>query len=336
MAEEAPLLPDTAARRRRFDCARRCMYVFDVQDGLGWGIYQSVYSFYLVDVLGMTERYASTTSSTGWAVAALGSTVSAPLLATLSDGVGRRPLFLFACTAQVAQLALLGFLPASTAAWDANMFVLGLLDVTTALSRVIVVDCVDAGFEIGGARDDPLTRGVYALLEDDRATQSTENAYAVAFLYKWVLSGSGQLLGSGLVGYVLLQSVPPRKAISFAGLVRLPCWLALLATLPETAPGGKRSAAFRAAVTEAYRAASRPALALSRSRPTRRGPDAGGARSRCSSGRCRCCAGRPGRARCSRRSSASTWPRRASSRCPSTGAAASSAGATRRQPRGSS
>ena len=249
-SEAAALLPARAASRALYDRARRCIYGFDVSDGLSWGIYTSVYSYYLVDVRGESERHASIKSSTGWAVGALGSTLASPLLATLSDLVGRRPLFLFSCTAQVVQLTMLGLLPGSTAAWDANMFVLGFLDATSALGKVVVVDCVDAGFPIGGRRDDCATRAVYGVLRGD-GPQTSEKSYAVAFYYKWVLVGLGQLLGSGAVGYVLLSALPAKRAMLACGLVRLPMYAVLWVRLPETLPAA--AAAGSAAVAGAPR-----------------------------------------------------------------------------------
>ena len=83
---------------------------------------------------------------------------------------------------QVVQLTLLGLLPGSIATWDLNMFVLGFLDASSALGKVVIVDCVDAGHEIGGPRDDCFTRLVYGILEDDGPSTS-EQRYAVAFYY---------------------------------------------------------------------------------------------------------------------------------------------------------
>ena len=251
--DASPLLPDDADQRR-YDRARRCIYGFDLSDGLSWGIYQSVYSYYLVDVRGESERHASIKSSTGWAVGALGSSIASPLLATLSDLVGRRPLFLFSCTAQVVQLTLLGLLPGSIATWDLNMFVLGFLDASSALGKVVIVDCVDAGYEIGGPRDDCFTRLVYGILEGDGPSTS-EQRYAVAFYYKWVITGLGQLAGSGAVGYVLLELLPAKKAMLACGLCRLPMYAALWCCLPETAPA-PRSREARLACERALRVAA--------------------------------------------------------------------------------
>ena len=80
--------------KAQHDAARKCAYVYYFSCSMAWGIWSVVYTYFLEGVGGMSSSRAASISTFQWLAYATAQVLSNPVLGTLSDTIGRRPVLL--------------------------------------------------------------------------------------------------------------------------------------------------------------------------------------------------------------------------------------------------
>ena len=173
--------------------------------------------------------------------------LSNPVMGTISDRIGRRPVFLFGAGADVVVFTLYGVFPTY---WGFLLLggVMGLLDGSNSACFAVIVDCITRGFMTGaplpGDSDRELcfTRLLYSCA---RAPSSREGEpdmnyeFSLIYMVMWAWSLSGMIVGIAIstatVGYLGLAG-----GMASAGVLLLPYWLYLACYHPETLAGSQK------------------------------------------------------------------------------------------------
>ena len=211
--------PARQAANAALELGHNCALLLAFFDGLGTGVQQILFLFFLVDVGGYPIERAAGVAARGWLLYALCQLASAPGLGALADRVGRRPVLLWGALVDALVMSL-SYVP-NAEWWVASHALMGCFDATAAMCNAVVVDSV---VRRADDDDDAAPRG----LGDIRAALSR----GLGGLF--VVGGLGRLFGYGL-GYIVMGRFGLAAAMACAGLVQVPALLFLAARLPETA-----------------------------------------------------------------------------------------------------
>lgn len=230
-------LAASPARRAALRGARAGVYAYQFCASAGWGVYNTTYTYYLMEVGGYSSSAAANYATGEWIAYALAQFLTTPVWGAVSDRVGRRPLLLGG--AGVGSLCMVTYAWPYGPWWIAVGAIQGSTDCTWALCNAIVVDCVTYGAP-PGAPDDWVVARVFRRLAMPASSATAldgdvRQELAAAMTWLWCVGGAGSLTGFGL-GYALWTYLPHGLAIASCGLCVWPALLYCALFLAETAP----------------------------------------------------------------------------------------------------
>ena len=226
----------------KLELARNNVYLYYFYQSLSWGIFVELYTYLATDTICGGDTACGTALGTyNSMLYGLCQFLSNPVMGTISDRIGRRPVFLFGAGADVVVFTLYGVFPTY---WGFLLLggVMGLLDGSNSACFAVIVDCVTRGFMTGaplpGDSDRELcfTKLLYSCA---RAPSSREGEpdmnyeFSLIYMVMWAWSLSGMIVGIAIstatVGYLGLAG-----GMASAGVLLLPYWLYLACYQPET------------------------------------------------------------------------------------------------------
>ena len=231
-----------SARREALRGARSSVYLYQFLGSAGWGIWNTVYTYYLMEVGGYSSTTAANYATGEWVAYALCQFFTTPVWGAVSDDVGRRPLLLGGAVLGSACMVTYAY-PVGWW-WVVTGGVQGSIDCTWAVCNAIIVDCVSYGAVPGSADDWAVARAFRYVLMPARSSSSLDEdvrqELAAAMTMLWCIGGAGSLFGYGL-GYVAWLLLPHWLAMMSCGFAVWPAilyaCLHLVETKPDTAPG---------------------------------------------------------------------------------------------------
>ena len=132
--------PARQAANAALELGHNCALLLAFFDGLGTGVQQILFLFFLVDVGGYPIERAAGVAARGWLLYALCQLASAPGLGALADRVGRRPVLLWGALVDALVMSL-SYVP-NAEWWVASHALMGCFDATAAMCNAVVVDSV--------------------------------------------------------------------------------------------------------------------------------------------------------------------------------------------------
>mmetsp|Transcript_15218 Transcript_15218/g.19745 ORF Transcript_15218/g.19745 Transcript_15218/m.19745 type:complete len:490 (-) Transcript_15218:183-1652(-) len=222
--------------------ARICFFVWTFIGNASWGVVVVLYTNFFYDVID-NENYsnASLYSTISLSIYAVISFICSPIVATLSDSIGRKPVIVMSAFTDAYTTIISGLIP-SNSVYIAMMGLQGAGDTSQAVGLSLLADCIigtPKGF-YGSEKDIWLSRLIYSLLslntkksgddDDDYVQDELKNQFTIVLILQtWGLVSG---LGFGSLMFKLTRSY--QWSIASGGLLCIPCMFYLMVVMPES------------------------------------------------------------------------------------------------------